>query len=44
VGFSLTADCFEPEVFKTFADAYRGQAPENICSNTYAIDVSAPDR
>jgi len=41
-GFTLTADCFEPAVFKSFADLYRGQGPELICSNTYATDVSQP--
>jgi len=41
-GFTLTADCFEPEVFKNFADSYRGQGPEQICANIYAADVSQP--
>lgn len=41
-GFTLTADCFEPEVFQAFADAHRAspQAPELICENTYAVDVT----
>lgn len=39
-GTSLTADCFEPEVFKAFAEQYRGAGPEQICANTYAIDPS----
>jgi Protein of unknown function (DUF3105) len=41
-GYSLTADCFEPEVFQAFAEQYRGLGPELICSNQYAIDVSEP--
>jgi len=41
-GFTLTADCFEPAVFKSFADSYRGQGPELICANTFAVDVSQP--
>jgi len=41
-GYSLTADCFEPEVFKSFAEEYRGLGPEQICANTYALDVSQP--
>jgi uncharacterized protein DUF3105 len=39
-GSALTADCFEPEVFKAFAETYRGTGPEQICANTYAVDVS----
>jgi hypothetical protein len=39
-GTSLTADCFEPEVFEAFAEMYRGAGPEQICANTYAVDVS----
>jgi hypothetical protein len=39
-GFTLTADCFEPDVFRAFAEAHRSQAPEQICSNTGAIDVT----
>jgi hypothetical protein len=41
-GFTLTADCFEAEVFESFASLYRGQGPEQICANTYATDVSQP--
>lgn len=41
-GFTLTADCFEPAVFENFANMYRGQGPEQICSNAYATDVSQP--
>ncbi|HEV8551730.1 MAG TPA: DUF3105 domain-containing protein [Polyangiaceae bacterium] len=41
-GYSLTADCFEPEVFQAFAEQYRGLAPETICGNSYALDVSEP--
>jgi hypothetical protein len=41
-GFTLTAECFEPEVFRAFAEAHRNQAPEQICSNTSAIDVTRP--
>lgn len=38
-GFSLTADCFEPDVFMTFI-AHRGEGPEAICAN--GVDVSLP--
>jgi hypothetical protein len=41
-GFTLTADCFEPEVFEAFAEAHRNQAPERICSNGAATDVTRP--
>jgi len=43
-GFTLTADCFEPDVFANFVQAHRdsGVAPELICSNTYATDVTQP--
>jgi hypothetical protein len=41
-GFTHTADCFEPEVFESFAASHRGLGPEQICSNTYATDVSQP--
>jgi len=44
-GFTLTADCFEPAVFESFADQFRNQGPEaerGICANTFATDVSQP--
>jgi hypothetical protein len=50
-GATLTADCFEHDVFQNFIDAHRdsGVAPENanavgggICANTYATDVTKP--
>ena len=42
-GFTLTADCFEPSVFGDFLAAHRDNgAPELICENTYATDVTFP--
>jgi hypothetical protein len=41
-GFTLTADCFERDVFEAFARAHRNQAPELICSNGIDITRSAP--
>jgi hypothetical protein len=50
-GATLTADCFEHDVFQNFIDAHRDStvAPENahvygagICANTYAADVTKP--
>jgi hypothetical protein len=37
-GFTLTASCFEPEVFRAFIEAHRGQGPEDVCSE--GLDVS----
>ncbi len=41
-GFTLTADCFEPSVFRSFVDAHRdtGMTPELICSDALATDVT----
>jgi uncharacterized protein DUF3105 len=39
-GFTLTADCFEPDVFRAFIDAHRGNGPENVCGD--GLDVSRP--
>lgn len=40
-GFTLTADCFEPAIFRAFLSTHRDNgAPEVICENTYATDVS----
>jgi hypothetical protein len=41
-GFTLTADCFEPSVFRSFVAAHRdtGVTPELICSDALATDVS----
>jgi len=41
--FTLTADCFEPDVFANFIEAHRdsGAAPELVCSNT-STDVTQP--
>jgi hypothetical protein len=40
-GFTLTADCFEPDVFRAFLDAHRGQRGEvGVCSP--GIDPTAP--
>jgi len=41
-GRTLTADCFEPELFQTFAENYRGFGTESICSNSGAVDISKP--
>lgn len=50
-GATLTADCFEHDVFQNFIDEHRDSsvAPENpnvvggqICTNTYATDVTKP--
>ena len=42
-GFTLTADCFEPDVFAGFVAAHRdsGKAPELVCYNTLN-DVTQP--
>lgn len=37
-GYTLTADCFEPDVFRAFLDAHRGFGPEMVCSD--GLDVS----
>jgi hypothetical protein len=39
-GFTLTADCFEHDVFEAFARDHRGLSPESICSNSFATDVT----
>jgi hypothetical protein len=39
-GYTLTADCFEPEVFRAFLDARRGLGPELACGE--GLDVSQP--
>jgi hypothetical protein len=39
-GYTLTADCFEPEVFRAFIDAHRGLGPEAVCGD--GLDVSQP--
>ena len=39
-GYTLTADCFEPEVFRAFIEAHRGHGPEGVCSD--GLDVSLP--
>ncbi|HEX6276526.1 MAG TPA: DUF3105 domain-containing protein [Polyangiaceae bacterium] len=39
-GFTLTADCFEPEVFRAFIEAHRGHGLEDVCSD--GLDVSEP--
>jgi Protein of unknown function (DUF3105) len=43
-GFTLTADCFESDVFANFIASHRNnsQAPELICDNAYATDVTKP--
>lgn len=37
-GFTLTSDCFEPEVFRAFVEEHRGRGPEAVCSN--GVDVA----
>jgi hypothetical protein len=39
-GYTLTAECFEPEVFGAFLDAHRNLGPEIVCSD--GVDVSQP--
>lgn len=39
-GFTLKADCFEPEAFRAFVEAHRGQGPEPMCAD--GVDVSVP--
>jgi hypothetical protein len=39
-GFTLKASCFEPEVFRAFAQAHRGRGPEAVCAD--GADVSVP--
>jgi hypothetical protein len=42
-GFTLTADCFEPEIFQNFVVSQRDNgSPELICDNTFATDVTQP--
>lgn len=41
-GFTLTSDCFEPEVFRAFAISHNAAGPEDLCAN--GVDVGAmPD-
>ncbi|HTQ05457.1 MAG TPA: DUF3105 domain-containing protein, partial [Polyangiaceae bacterium] len=42
--FTLTADCFEPDVFANFIAEHRdsGVAPELVCDNSAALDVTKP--
>jgi hypothetical protein len=39
-GYTLTADCFEPEVFAAFIDERRGQGAEAVCAD--GADLSDP--
>jgi hypothetical protein len=39
-GFTLVADCFEPDAFRAFVEAHRGRGPEAVCSN--GADVGNP--
>lgn len=39
-GFTLTSDCFEPEVFSAFAVSHNAAGPEDFCAN--GVDVSRP--
>ena len=39
-GFTLTADCFEPDVFRAFLDAHRNRGPEMVCAA--GIDPTVP--
>lgn len=36
-GYSLTADCFDPEIFGQFYDAHHGQGPEDLCNQGVAL-------
>lgn len=38
-GATLTADCFEPDVFQQFAEEHRDHASELVCSNGGALDI-----
>jgi hypothetical protein len=41
-GFTLTSECFEPEIFSAFAISHNAAGPEDFCAN--GLDVSrAPD-
>ncbi len=40
-GFTLTADCFDADLFRLFLDSYQGAGPENFCSNGF--DPVTPD-
>lgn len=37
-GFSLTADCFDAELFGAFYDEHVGRAPEDLCNPGLAFD------
>jgi hypothetical protein len=37
-GFTLTADCFEPDAFRAFVEAHRGRGLEAVCSD--GVDVA----
>jgi hypothetical protein len=39
-GFTLTADCFEPDIFRAFIETHRGNGLEEVCG--HGIDVSRP--
>ncbi|HTQ07586.1 MAG TPA: DUF3105 domain-containing protein [Polyangiaceae bacterium] len=41
-GFTLTADCFEPDVFMNFT-AHRGQGPEMLCADGTDVSLPKPD-
>lgn len=41
-GKTLTADCFELEIFEKFAAENRGFGIENFCTNAGATDISQP--
>jgi hypothetical protein len=38
-GFTLTSDCFEPEIFSAFAISHNAAGPEDFCAN--GVDVGA---
>jgi len=40
-GYSLTADCFDPEVFRTFYDEHHGQGPEDLCAQGVSLPSNA---
>jgi hypothetical protein len=39
--YSLTADCFDPEVFGQFYDAHHGRGPEDLCNQGVALSSDA---
>lgn len=40
-GFSLTADCFDRELFQRFYEQHSAQAPENLCNQGIELTADA---